>query len=300
MLGTLLVACKKEEETAEDTETTETVEEQPTVSEITVEELANYVIVYSSKATDEVASAASTIASAFATKFGVTMKARDDSYMDRTGELVIEEYEILLGDTNREESKQFLSELKYKDKGYMMIGKKIVVGAHDFSTTASMASEFASFIRKSDKKSDVFFTPEKNTIKAGEYTYGAMTVGGADISEYRIVYPDGAGLEAVMATKIKRAIAESCGVILETVSDAQEATDKEILIGKTNRDVDLSTLDGAEVGKGFVGTYGSKLLICGNGSTGVSTATDVFIALFKDGEKADTFEIDVTKLAPQS
>ena len=300
MTGTLLVACKKEEETAPETEATESVEGQSTLSQVTVEGLANYVLVYSADATDEVASAAGTIVAAFATKFDVTLKTRTDDYIDRTGELVIEEYEILLGDTNREESKEFLSGLKYKDKGYALVGKKICIGAHDFYTTASIASEFASFIRKSDKKADVFFDESMNTVKPAEYNYGAMTVDGANISEYRIVYPDGSGLEQVMATKVRRAIAESCGVLVEIVSDTAEAADREILIGKTNREIGLSVLDGAQYDKGFVGMYGNKILICGGGSVGISNATNAFIGLFAGGEKADTFEIDVAKLGQQS
>ena len=74
MLISMLISCKKDEEPAEDTSADAPVEETPPpFYEIGVDELANYTIIFSEKATSDVESAASTGASAFSMKFGVAI-----------------------------------------------------------------------------------------------------------------------------------------------------------------------------------------------------------------------------------
>jgi hypothetical protein len=168
LLTTCLASCDFGIEKATDeTTVAETADPVPEVYEISVEELSSYIIVYSANATADVEAAASTLSAAFASKFGVALKARADDFINMSGEIVVGEYEILLGDTNREESAAFLSDLKYKDSGYKLIGKKLVIGAHDFYSTAQAVTDFVNLVRKTDKKATVFYNSEMDKTVSG-------------------------------------------------------------------------------------------------------------------------------------
>lgn len=291
MLISMLISCKKDEEPAEDTSADAPVEETPPpFYEIGVDELANYTIIFSEKATSDVESAASTVASAFSMKFGVAIKARDDSYVEpSTGELSVSEYEILIGETNREESAQLMSELEYKDRGYKVINKKIVIGAHDLYQAAQTAMEFASYIRAFKNDSPVFFNTDMDKITLGKYSFGTMSVDGTDISEYKIVYPKGKNLEKALANKLMKAIGNACGSVLPVCDDKTETTDKEILVGRTSRDTDVSS---ATDGRGYVAAKDGKLVLCGNTPLGNATAVDWLVGYFGTSQSADTLALD--------
>ncbi len=89
-----------------------------------------------------------------------------------------------------------------------------------------------------------------NKNLGGEHPVGSLTLGGADISEFAIVYGDTHNYRAdasEIAEYVRGRIAEATGVELEIYSHTdREAVEgaKEILIGKTNReDAGLVTVD---------------------------------------------------------
>ena len=300
LLITALVSCKKDPakgDGSEPADTSDTVAEPSTDApeqfcEITPDELENYVIIFPENVSNEMMNAINTLASAFSIKFGITMRTKDDNPVNFKGESQVGEYEIIIGDTRREESKKFLSELEYGDRGYKIIGKKIVIASHNSYTTAITTTEFSSVVRRTDKNAKVFFNSDMNSITRGSYTYGTITVGSADISEYRIVYPEGKSFEAALAKKLWRAIAESCGSMLAVVSDREAASGYEILIGKTNRQ--SSAPNNTDNGKGRVELNGNNVCLYGNSALGNAVAVEAFIESFAKGEKSETLSLNVT------
>ena len=300
LLITALVSCKKDPEVEGDSDLSDTsctVTEPSTDApepfyEIAPDELENYAIVYPENVTDEMMDAINTLASAFSMKFGISMRTKDDTPVNYKGESQVGEYEIIIGDTRREESAEFLSELEYGDRGYKIIGKKIVIASHDSYTTAMTVTEFSSIVRRTNKDAKVFFNSDMNSITFGAYTYGTITIGSADISEYRIVYPEGKSFEAALAKKLWRSIAESCGSMLTIISDSESASDYEILIGKTNRQ--SSILNITDNGKGRVELDGNTVRLYGNSALGNAVAVEAFIESFAEGEKSETLSLNVT------
>ena len=297
LLITALASCKKKPADAGGSEPSDTVTEPSTDApepsyEIAISELENYAIVYPENVTDEMMDAINTLASAFSMKFGISMRTKDDNPVNYKGESQIGEYEIIIGDTRREESAEFLSELEYGDRGYKIIGKKIVIASHDNYTTAITVTEFSSIVRRTDKDATVFFNSEMNSVTLGAYTYGTITIGSADISEYRIVYPEGKSFEAALAKKLWRAIAESCGSLLTVASDSESARGYEILIGKTNRQ--SSATNTADSGKGRIELNGNNIYLYGNSALGNAIAVEAFIESFANGEKSETLALNVT------
>ena len=294
LFTTALISCKKEPEgEITETDTEVQTEAPPPFYEIAAEELANYMIVYSADASQDVIDATTNLAAAFSMKFGVALRARDDAYIDSTGNPVVGEYEILIGNTNRPESQQFLSELEYQDRGYKVIGKKIVIAAHDPFITANTVNEFSSFVRKTGKDVTVFFNTDMDHVVRGSYTFDTITVNGGDISDYQIVYPKGKSFERALANKLRRVIAEQCGSMLTVTADNAEPTEREILIGKTNRAANTAPLAGVNDGRGYLALDGNKLVLCGNTALGNATATDALIDLLTDGGSSDVLELHV-------
>ncbi len=296
LLTTCLTACDLGTEKASDeTNEAETTDPVPEKYEISVEELSNYMIVYPANATADVEAAASTLSAAFANKFGVALKARTDDFINMSGEIVVGEYEILLGDTNREESAAFLSTLKYKDSGYKLIGKKLVIAAHDLYNTAQAVTDFVNLVRKTDKKATVFYNSEMDKTVTGSYFYGSMTLDGADIAQYSIVYPEGAAFEKMLANKLMKSIAEYCGAVLAVVSDAEEISGRAILVGRTKRAEGLDALNAAD-GKVLAVLYDGDIHLCGADVMGHSQAVDAFQGLYEQGEKTDVMVLDLARI----
>lgn len=277
-----------EEDSDEETESEETV-----FSEIRVEELSNYAIVYPEDAGADMKTLVSTLAAALDMKFGVMPDTKTDIPEDYMGNSMVGEYEIIIGDTRREESAQLLSELEYGDRGYALIGKKLVIAAHDPTLVASTVSEFSSLVRKMNAKDEVFFNTDMNKIIRGSYRYGTIVIDGVDISEYSIVYPNGKSFEKNLAQKLWRSIAEECGSLLPVISDKEAASGREIIIGKTARPIKTSALSGTGEKKGIIVNEGGSICLCGNTAMGNAIAVESFIDSYSDGEKTESLTLKV-------
>ena len=99
-------------------------------------------------------------------------------------------HEILIGKTNRPETADFLSKLKYNDYGYAQYGDKIVIAGHSDEATMSAIQEFIfSVINKKNGEEGVFYNNSYDFVKRLKYDIAVLDIAGIDISEYRIVYP---------------------------------------------------------------------------------------------------------------
>lgn len=283
-----------ESESESETESeSESEDEAPTFHEILVSELENYMIVYPEGSSDDVKKTVNDLAQAISNRYGVTVPSKNDNPVNYMGESQVGEYEILVGDCRRDESQALLSELEYNDRGYRLDGKKLVIASHDAFTTLSLVSEISSIVR-AQKDNTVFFNSDMDKIYCGKYNYETMTLGGHDISEYIIVYPKESKFDANLAQKLRRAIAEECGSLLEVVSDKEEAAAYEIIIGSTSRIKEPTALKGASVGAGYTALSGDTLVLYGKDALGSAVAVDSFIGLFRDAEDVDILELSVS------
>jgi len=106
----------------------------------------------------------------------------------------------------------------------------------------------------------------------------ALTVSGVNISEFKIVYAKNAytkvedksklgteyDFDRLSAEKLRDVIAEITGVTLECVEDSTDATEHEILVGKTNRkETTQLALNSVLNEKTKLAVKGGKLILCG-------------------------------------
>ena len=303
MLASVLASCKDKEQqdggavdsnSSDESASESTPDDEPLAFyEISVEELTNYTIVYPETAGDDIKNAVNALASALSMKFDVAPRAVIDKPVDYKGDSLVGDYEIIIGNSRRDEAEQFLSSIEYSDRGYAIIGKKLVIAAHDPFVTANTVVEFSSVVRNMSGDAKVFFNSDMNKVTRGSYTYGTIQIDGTDISKYSIVYPSGKNFERNLAQRLWRAIAEECGSILPIKTDKDAASGREIIIGKTTRPISTTALSGVSDGRGLVALESGSVCLCGNSALGVATATEAFINSFYGGQKTETLTLTV-------
>lgn len=120
----------------------------------------------------------------------------------------------------------------------------------------------------------------------------SVSIAGADISEYVIIH-NGSKAASEAARDLRAMISNTVGCTLSVKSHASKETEREILVGKTNR------AESAEVRASFsrpnlyyeVRVVGEKLVVMGEGRATLEKLTEELSAYFSSLEKAPiTFE----------
>lgn len=166
------------------------------------------------------------------------MKAIRDSFKENTGLRILmeidwlkvgqepdsEKYEILLGRTNRPESKAALNGLKYNDYAVKIVGNKIVINGYSPEAQKKAADYFINeILSKAQVGEDFTFTEEQNYVCKSEYPIDSVTFAGEEIYPYSIVLPsDGDILKTEFANKLQKLFAEKTGYYLPFVKTRGE------------------------------------------------------------------------------
>ncbi len=291
-----LVSCNKtggEETEAQTDEITEAPEEtEAPLPSILKADLAKYAIVRPEKLSDSLKERINNLYQKLKKDFNVNVY-KDDFYRDDVPAYRIGEYEILVGKTNRPETADFLSNLKYNDFGYAQYGNKIVIAGHSDDATINAIQEFMfSVVVKKDGEEGVFYNNSYDYIKRLDYRIDELTIGGVAVNEYRIVYPKRNGSSEIVAAQlIADAIANVSGFVLNVIHDGEaEASEYEILVGATNRntDAEISAFASQLSDLESILTFdGKKINIYGVTTTALLVAANELTAKFAEesGEK---------------
>jgi hypothetical protein len=233
-----ITACKKQvppdEPPATTPElTTPTVDEQPVVYEnILVEQLAKYEIIYAKDSSKEVKSEVQKIPNIIFDHYEVILNQRTDLYYEGVASLAKGQYEILIGNTNREESTTFLSNLKWDDYGYGIVGDKLVIAGKNEDGTLKALRAFLAHIE--GNTGEVFFTNQNQLLMQKQYPYQNITINGIAATDLAILCNEeelGGG-----AQMIRDAIIESCGIAVPIVTDKDiDRIENKIVIGHTDQ-----------------------------------------------------------------
>lgn len=209
-----------------DTEPNETDPEAPKyvfVSDGSTE----YSIVTSSLASDVILDAANGLKRVFKNKTGADISIGTDLYNTSNPNYTFPKYEILVGETNRPESKQCAEGLAYDDYVIEIVnGKLVVLGGND-DATASAVEKLKGYI--SGKTLEL---AEGELVRYDhEYDIKQLTIGGHDISEFSIVMSSKSKCSD-LAESIIKTVRELYGVTLTAEVRASAGEDAcEIVIG---------------------------------------------------------------------
>lgn len=188
-------------------------------------------------------------------------------------------YELILGFTNYDETAEVLKDLRYFDYGIVIKGKKIVIAAYTETSLKKAVTYFRNNILKLAVADDSgnYSLGFDNYIYTAGYQVKTLTVGGRPIKDYVIVYGSENKSGEQCAQAVADVFASATGYYLKTVSDKEEASECEILVGVTNR----SDSDGSRQIANLhykVSLSGTKLIIDAKGANSCENAARALYA----------------------
>lgn len=207
------------------------------------------------------------------------------------------EYEILVGNTTRAASSEVLNNLKLNDHGYVLTHKKLVIKGGCDAAVAKSLGQFITNIVKPKKGGDtLFFSNEWDRERHLFYAAQDATLNGFHISNYAVVYPEkGNQYEKELAQRLVDHLTELAGYHIPCYSDATEAGEYEILLGKTNRSFAITTTSGAAVE-----TAGRQIAIVGSNAYQYGLAQSYFADLVSAAAAAEQTAITLPAVTPVS
>lgn len=278
------------EETVPESETAEieTEDQHGADGNILIGDLAKYTFVRKEILSEDTVSDVLRLYRSF-TKLIPDMQIKTDFYKEGIALYSRSEYEILVGNTEREESVSFMADMRAEDYGYAVVGKKIVIGGPTEDATVRAIGLFISNVMlaaKADNPEDVFLAADAGVTVRAKYDVNKLTLGNVPIEKFRIVYPSSYGsLGKVIAERIADAVRESSGYILEVGTDRMtDPSEYEIIIGETNRGQGNAQNPGES--EAVIHFDGKILRFWGTDREAVSHSIRTFLNTFVD-KKAD-------------
>lgn len=247
---------------------------------ILVENLSKYEIVSAKGSSNEVSKMTKTLQETMQSIYQIPISLKTANAYN------VKDYEILVGDTGREESQAFLSDLKWDDYGYGIVGDKLVIaGKNEDGTFAALCEFILQFATNAD--SEVFFSNENQSIQRAVYPYETITVNGIAAEDLSILCNQ-QGLGGV-AQIFRDAIIEACGIAVPIITDADvKEGDKLFVIGASahvTEDAWVNALNGNDYS-----IHSNENLIWLNAETSAgyySAAEYIDACLSSDGKGAD-------------
>ncbi len=198
-------------------------------SNISISELSQYDIILSSYSSKEIISLGSQIKDLVYNE-----SVKEPTVLCAYNEKESHDKEILVGNTDREESKQFFGKLRYGDYGYAVIDGKITVGGLTDEDTVKALELLLNDIKEKKTAGESFDSDTFVKIK-GEYKTDNYKIGSLQAKSLAIIHPDNPlQCENVYAYWIAEAIGRISGypVSVYAESDYEEGLrDSVILIG---------------------------------------------------------------------
>ncbi len=216
-----------------------------------------YTIISSENAPAEIESIASGFWKSMFTA-SITNKLKIDvDWVQKIEDADNDNYEILIGDTNRPESAEAKKLLKtYLDYAILVRDNKIAIVANTPERLTAAVDHFNSQLSVTD--GTLKYAGMSSIVDIWDkYEYTNMSICGNPISEYTIVLSkDASDSEKNIANELVNIVATKSGVLLNVVDESAPAVEKEIIIGKTSRPETSATIEG-----GKLMTVGKKLVI---------------------------------------
>lgn len=150
-------------------------------------------------------------------------------FVPETDRAEVSEFEILIGDTNREESQVFLSNLLWDDYGYTIINNKIVIAGHTAQGTLNAMKHFLEHLKNGDH-TEVFFSNKNQYLYRYPYVSDTFMLNGIDVSRAKIVVNAEKGSDAQIAQNLSDKSLEVCGRRPQIVDDSGATAGEALII----------------------------------------------------------------------
>ena len=215
--------------------------------------------------------------------YGAELDVKDDYYKEGSTKFKIDDYEILIGETNRPESKAVIGELaKVDDYHIKLCGKKLVIGG--VSETALLGALDQLMKALPDATATYFYETATEYQKLGKYALDDIQLNGVSVKDYTIVYENNAYCKKI-ATNLADLILTKSGYRMEVIADSKERAAKEILIGNTNRHLPSGVTIPTGEGSYYVGSDTSSFYFYSAYDYGMTAATQSMLNKIKNTTK---------------
>ena len=148
--------------------------------------------------------------------------------------------EIIVGKTCRKQSQEVRKSLRCDEYSISLVeGKIVIVGGSSDATAAAVEYVKANY---ADILASGVFSAADTYTHTVDYAIKEAEIAGTGLGEFVIVYPANEGTYSEKPSAMKYAaerlhdyFIEMCGISLDVVSDAEDESEHEILVGATNR-----------------------------------------------------------------
>ncbi len=271
-----------------------------TIPTFTIENLKNAKIVYPVKAyapEGQVETALDTLITAINGRFSCKLQKTTDPVFTGHDTYKELEYEILVGDTNREESKENLTDLLQGDWGYKICGTKIVIKGGSQEAVLQAINAFRTNVVTTYRDATKFYESSLDKIHRANRAGKDLVINGTHISQFTIIYPAKANeYEKGLARRLSDYIAMLSGHILPFYPDGRAQGEHEILIGNTNRPFSKITTSGAavEADSKYIAIVGSNAYDYGLAQEALSDLMEAAVIAKKELTLPDKTPVDVS------
>ncbi len=243
---------------------------EPTYNSVDIPNWQNYIITYPSGASDTISDAFMTLFNAIEAKYGVTLRISDDFVLPIETPPT-DTLEILIGETNRQESVTTRADIKSGDYVIKFENNRLVILGGSEAATLEAVNHYTTYLLGD---TGLMYPDEAFEIR-GEYKVDKLTIGGVDISEFVIVRGTGMNAsEHLLATMVQDEIANVCGVVIPYVMASEKEVEYEILLGNTGR---AETSKDVAAGTVNIEQTANKLALYGNGDFSTAYVIKYFI-----------------------
>ena len=217
----LMTACKKDDEVPP--------EQNPPVvhASIATEQLANYTMIFAKSIFSDTDKEADALRVKLQSTFNVLLDSKTENAYNET------QYEILIGNTGREESIAFLADMRWDDYGYGIVGDKLVIAGKNEGGTLKALRAFSDYVNKHEG-GEIFFSNADKLLVQKDYPHETLTVNDISVSEFSILCNEQA--LGGIAQVIRNSIIEACGIAVPIITDGEiDVLENTIVIGETNK-----------------------------------------------------------------
>lgn len=282
---------------------TTTAPEGPDERDILISELPDYEIIRPASVESTVNGKGTELKNAIEEKLGIKLKYRADTVRENVPAYQIKELEILIGDTNREESEEFLSTLRYNDYGYAVVNKKIVIAGHTAENTVKAVDKFIDEVVKSATASDVFLVFGVEAVK-DEYILDDLKIGELSAKRMAVIYPTlGEKNEQVYARELAELISVKSGYMVKAYEEF-EYTHKDgealILVGNVKNTYGIENPDNLGVNEMRITKGENGILLTAGGLYSFDQIMNYLIEAVDNSDNEDIpIQSGVTRLSTE-
>ena len=257
---------------------------------LTAENISEYKIVIPDDKASEFSDVAATLNDNIKSLTGKELEIKTDLINEAFG-MVETEYEIILGKSDRSVISDYYRDVRSKDYGYALVGKKLIIIGESKDLSNLSVKLFKNYVLDKAAETDALLRDGESKINAGDYKYSEVKVNGVSISEYTIVYPLSTSTvieEKRVAEELAKWLLLNTGYSVPCVKDSAEKTANEIQIGITNRVTDEMKADMESKisdDKYYASKNGQMLWAYGNNVSTISRAVnEIITSIGSDGE----------------